>query len=102
LKIEFKDAGNFAVAWTGWKDTEGSGGIGDGVKVASSELVTRCRTKAEAEALADKLNAEEGHPYPGAGMVRIFSALRYRREDYTSRQDRENWGAAKCHRAIYK
>lgn len=82
--------GRYAVALVGYRGWRRDSAIGDGITSATSALVTRCRTKAEAVRIAAELNESQPSVMAGSPDVPVYQALPYRRDDYLSRQDRAN------------
>lgn len=82
--------GRYAVALVGYRGWRRDSAIGDGITSATSALVTRCATKAEAAAIARDLNDAQPCVMPGSQDVPVYQALAYHRTDYLSRQDRDN------------
>lgn len=93
-------SGKWAVAMTGYKGWHRESAIGDGITAALNALVTRCETKAEAEAIAAELNAAQPSVMPGSQDVPVYEACKYNKADYIGRQAREQNGNRDCDRRI--
>lgn len=83
-------SGHYAVALTGYRGWHRDSAIGDGITSATAALVTRCDSKAEAEAVAEEMNAQHAEPRPGSQDVPVYDARPYVRDDYMSRQAKQN------------
>ncbi len=93
------NSGRWAVAIVGSRQWMSSAGIGDGITSAAAALITRCATKAEAEAIADAANDLNPGLLPGQGFAWIYAAVPYDITDYLSEQAQRN-GRRKCDRRI--
>ena len=94
-------SGRYAVACVGSRQWMSSAAIGDGVTSATSALVTRCKTRVEAERIAAELNASQPTLLPGQGFAWVFEAVPYRHTDYIGRQNRERGQTRDCDRRIF-
>lgn len=92
--------GRWAVAWDGYQGWRRSAAIGDGITRATMCLVTRCGSRAEAEALARALNDAQPGVLPGSQDVPTFGAYPYQKRDYMGRQAIQQNGARDCDRRI--
>jgi len=93
-------SGRWAVAIVGSEQWMSSAAIGDGITSATAALLTRCKTKAEAEAIAAAANDLEPGLLPGQGFRWVYQALPYRRDDYIGSQNRQRGQRRDCDRRI--
>lgn len=92
--------GRYAVAMVGYRGWRRDSAIGDGITSALNALVARCATMAEAEEIAEAMNAEQPHAMPGSKDVPVYEARKYAKSDYIGRQAREQNGNRDADRRV--